>query len=468
MGNFKNKAAGRPKAPADSRPGFSAAARLAAEAKASFGAGLWLTLLTAPLMGFKIDAYSQAITHHWFNLLYVFGGAFALSWLWRFLLKRRELSLARAAAGQKGGPGPETRLPLGRPLRFLAANAMASAFEKTGPQLPLALLLIFFAVFPAVVGPYHTLAMFSALLYVTLGLGLNLVVGLSGLLHLGYAAFFAIGAYTYGLLYHHLGWGFWVCLPLGAVNATIFGLLLGFPVLRLRGDYLAIVTLGFGEIVRLVLTNLDWLTEGSRGINNIPAPGLFNLNLNQLALKWLGPGAARLDLNLIYLYYLALALAVLTILAVYRLENSRLGRAWLALREDEIAGQAMGIDLTRAKLTAFALGSAPAGLAGALLAAQSAHIDPKMFDFTVAALILSIVVLGGMGSIAGVVLGALALVLLPEYLRAFSEYRPLVFGALMVAMMVFRPQGLIPKRRRTSYEPAFSPAAEGADHDQPR
>jgi branched-chain amino acid transport system permease protein len=287
--------------------------------------------------------------------------------------------------------------------------------------------------------------MTTALIYITLGLGLNVVVGVSGLLNLGYVAFYAIGAYTYALLGYYFGWSFWVCLPLGALLSTLMGLLLGLPIIRLSGDYLAIVTLSFGEITRLVLTNLD-VTRGPRGISGIKPPSLFGINLNGAPKDFLVKTVnltPDLDLNRVLIYLIILALVAVTILCVYRLENSRLGRAWLALREDEIACQAMGVNRTRAKLTAFALGSTWAGLAGVVFASQITFINPSSFSFMESIMILSIVVLGGMDSIPGVVIGAAVLILLPEQLRAFSSYRMLIFGALMVLMMVFRPGGLI-------------------------
>jgi branched-chain amino acid transport system permease protein len=248
-------------------------------------------------------------------------------------------------------------------------------------------------------------------------------------------AFYAVGAYSYAILNRHFGLNFFCALPVGAMLGALFGILLGFPVLRLRGDYLAIVTLGFGEIVRLILENWNGLSGGPSGIGNIARPGFFATSMS-------------LKSATIYMYYIVIALTVFTMVCVHRLRNSRTGRAWIALREDELACQAIGVDKTRMKLTAFALGATWAGMAGVLFAAKTTFINPASFTFLESALILSIVVLGGMGSILGVVLGALVLVLLPEYLRAFSEYRMLVFGASMVLMMVFRPQGLLPAARR--------------------
>jgi branched-chain amino acid transport system permease protein len=273
-------------------------------------------------------------------------------------------------------------------------------------------------------------------MYVVLGLGLNIVVGQAGLLNLGYVAFYAAGAYTYALLYYHFGVGFWLALPLGALAATILGILLALPVLRLQGDYLAIVTLGFGEITRIVLENWNEFSFGPSGISGIPRPGLFGIELGMQEAQ-------------VYLYFLMIGLCIITIFVVNRLQDSRIGRALLALREDEIACEAMGIDKTRVKLTAFALGSTWAGLVGVIFAAKTTFVNPASFTFLESAMILSIVVLGGTGSIIGIVIGALVLILLPEYLRAFSDYRMLLFGIIMVIMMVFRPQGIVTGVRKT-------------------
>ena len=261
-----------------------------------------------------------------------------------------------------------------------------------------------------------------------LGLGLNIVVGLAGQLVLGYAAFYAVGAYTYGLLNTYFGLGFWAVLPVGGIMAALFGLMLGFPVLRLKGDYLAIVTLGFGEIIRLVLENWTSVTKGSFGLSNLSRPSLFGMEM----------GVTEAT-N--YIYYIVLAAVVVTIIVV--------GLALQALREDEIACEAMGIDLTKVKLSAFALGSCWAGFAGVIFAAKTTFINPASFTFMESAMVLSMVVLGGMGSVLGVTIAAAILVLAPEYLRAFSEYRMLLFGAVMVIMMIYRPQGLISGEKRT-------------------
>jgi branched-chain amino acid transport system permease protein len=297
----------------------------------------------------------------------------------------------------------------------------------------------------------------TVLIYVMLGWGLNVVVGLAGLLDLGYVAFYAVGAYTYGLLSTHFGFGFWESLPIAGGLAAAFGMLLGYPTLRLRGDYLAIVTLGFGEIIRLLLVNWGDLTGGPNGISSIPKPTFFGLPM-QVSRD--GPTFSTVfgveyspAQRVIFLYYLILALALLTNLLVSRLRRLPVGRAWEAVREDEIACKAMGINVTNVKLSAFATGAMLAGFAGVFFAARQGFISPESFTFSESATILAIVVLGGMGSQLGVVLAAALLVILPELGRDFAEYRMLLFGIAMVLIMVVRPGGLISHRRATVSAP---------------
>jgi branched-chain amino acid transport system permease protein len=382
---------------------------------------LWFMFLTFPIMVIKVNTLDNVVEWRWANLAYVGIGAFALSFLWRRMLKRKRALSKMAEQGQLDG-----------------LNQSFGARLMEDPKLyrpAMALGLVACVVFPLVFSTYQTNILISALIYVVLGLGLNITVGLAGLLDLGYVAFFAVGAYSYPLLYEHFGVTFWLALPIGAALGALFGLLLGFPILRLRGDYLAIVTLGFGSIVKIVLENWGDFTHGPSGIANIPRPGFFGVEMN-------------LTQATTYVYYIMIVLVLITILVTNRLKDSRIGRAWIALREDEIACVAMGIDMAKTKLSAYALGAAWAGLVGVIFAAKTTFINPASFTFMESAIILSIVVLGGMGSIFGVIIGAFILILLPEYLRAFSEYRMLVFGLTMVLMMIFRPQGIISDIRR--------------------
>ncbi|MEE9100186.1 MULTISPECIES: high-affinity branched-chain amino acid ABC transporter permease LivM [Pseudomonas] len=291
------------------------------------------------------------------------------------------------------------------------------------------------------------------LIYVLLGLGLNIVVGLAGLLDLGYVGFYAVGAYSYALLSHYYGLGFWTCLPIAGLMAAFFGFILGFPVLRLRGDYLAIVTLGFGEIIRILLRNLTWLTGGPNGISNIEKPSLFGLSFERRAPEGMQTFheffgiAYNSNYKVVFLYLVALLLVLLVLFVINRLLRMPLGRAWEALREDEIACRALGLNPTIIKLSAFTLGACFAGFAGSFFAARQGLVTPESFTFIESATILAIVVLGGLGSQLGVILAAVVMILLPELMREFSEYRMLMFGAIMVLMMIWRPQGLLPMQR---------------------
>jgi branched-chain amino acid transport system permease protein len=376
--------------------------------------------LTFPIMVIRVNTIENVVEWRWMNMMYVGCGSFVLSFFWRYLSGRK------ISGGKRVSESREEAIPLTKRI-FSDRRIVLSV---------IGFLAVFAFIFPFVFSIYQTNIMTTALMYVVLGLGLNIVVGQAGLLNLGYVAFYAAGAYTYALLHYHFGVGFWLALPLGALAATVLGILLALPVLRLRGDYLAIVTLGFGEITRLILENWNEFSFGPSGISGIPRPGLFGMEMN-------------IQEATTYLYFLMIILCIITIFVVNRLQDSRIGRALIALREDETACQAMGIDKTRVKLTAFALGSTWAGLVGVIFAAKTTFVNPGSFTFLESAMILSIVVLGGMGSITGIITGALILILLPEYLRAFSDYRMLLFGIIMVIMMIFRPQGIVRGVRRT-------------------
>ncbi|MEI2414603.1 high-affinity branched-chain amino acid ABC transporter permease LivM [Orrella sp. JC864] len=316
------------------------------------------------------------------------------------------------------------------------------------------LLLLGLVIWPFFSGRSNVDIATLVLIYVMLGLGLNIVVGFAGLLDLGFVGFYAVGAYTYALLYHWADWSFWQALPLSGAMAALFGFLLGFPVLRLRGDYLAIVTLGFGEIIRLLLINLNQWTGGPDGISGIPKPTVLGL---EMARRPSEPGGTTFHDMLgltfsnqhmvIYLYLMALLLALITLFVSTRLIRMPVGRAWEALREDEIACRSLGLNPTRIKLSAFTLGAMFAGFGGAFFAARQGLVNPESFTFIESALILAIVVLGGMGSQVGVILAAIVLTVLPELAREFAEYRMLLFGLVMVLMMMWRPQGLLPMKR---------------------
>ena len=402
--------------------------------KRSLIVALWFIFLTFPIMVVKVNTLKNIVEWRWMNMLWVGIGAFVLSYIWRWALERKAMQAKDDSLDADGNA---------------AASLTERLFEEPKVYRPLIIIAaLFFLVFPLIFNISQTNIMVLALIFVVLGLGLNINVGLAGMLDLGYVAFFAIGAYTYGILNSKFGLGFWPSLPLGGLVATIFGILLGFPILRLRGDYLAIVTLGFATIAHVVILNGEDFFGGAKGIANISRPGLFGLEMSIAGVTT-------------YIYYLMIALVVFTIFITNRLKDSRIGRAWMALREDEIACVAMGIDMAKTKLSAYAFGAFWAGAVGVIFAARNTYLHPNSFTFMESAIVLSIVVLGGMGSILGVIIAALVLILMPEYLRAFSDYRMLAFGAVMVLMMIFRPQGLIANVRRTyEYNPDDS-AEEG-------
>jgi branched-chain amino acid transport system permease protein len=388
--------------------------------KSSLLASAWFVFLTFPFMVIKVNTLKDTVEWRWMNMLWVAVGAFGLSLVWRWAMEKRSHGSAEkeqdvqaeATLGQRILEDPKVYRPL---IGVVAAAAILMPFVSEMYQV--------------------TIWVF-ALIYVVLGLGLNITVGLAGLLDLGYVAFFGIGAYTYAILNTRFDLDFWLCLPIGGLVGALLGIILGFPILRLRGDYLAIVTLGFGSIAKIVYENWEGVFNGAKGIGKIARPGLFGIEMNISAATT-------------FTYYLMLLMVLFTIFITNRLKDSRIGRAWMALREDEIACVAMGVDMARTKLSAYALGAFWAGLVGVIFASQTTYINPASFDFMLSAIVLSMVVFGGMGSIVGVVVAALVLSLLPEYLRAFEDYRMLVFGAAMVLMMIFRPQGLISNVRKT-------------------
>ncbi len=378
------------------------------------------------------------------------------------------------------------------PARRAAPKARSLAFAGSGAAravsiIGLALLVVYPFLILLLVGKAASLKWIDnfgiqILIYVMLGWGLNIVVGLAGLLDLGYVAFYAVGAYSYALLAAStpikefmadmIGptfwplWAFWICLPVAGILAAFWGVILGFPVLRLRGDYLAIVTLAFGEIIRLVLINWIDLTNGYAGISGIPRPSFFGVPFNASDSGFAAVFGLEFSplYRTIFLFYLILALALLTNWVTLRLRRLPVGRAWEALREDEIACRSLGINTTNTKLTAFAIGAGFGGFAGAFFAARQNFISPESFTFMESAIILAIVVLGGMGSQIGVAIAAVAMIGGTEILRELdwlkhifgqsfdpAQYRMLIFGLAMVLVMIWRPRGLISTRYPSIY-----------------
>lgn len=401
------------------------------------GTALIALALAVPFIGLKSDSQGVALqlTTRWPLMFAIVGSVLAGRVL--FLLFRSRRARPRTPAPQKRAGAKETVSTWGGRHTLIIGMA-GFAFAALLPFLPFA-------------NRYVVDIGTTFLIYVMLGWGLNIVVGLAGLLDLGYVAFYAVGAYSYALISTELGWSFWFCLPLAGLFAAMFGVALGFPVLRLRGDYLAIVTLGFGEIVRIVLTNWVAFTHGPDGISGIPRPSFFGFSFSR------GEGSFSelfgIDYSsqhrVVFLYFLILALAGLTNWFTLRMRKLPTGRAWEALREDEIACRSLGINPTNVKLSAFALGAMFAGFAGAFFSTRQGFVSPESFTFMESAIILAIVVLGGMGSQLGVVLAAFALVILPEWFREFEQYRMFLFGAAMVVIMVLKPSGVMGNREPT-------------------
>jgi branched-chain amino acid transport system permease protein len=428
---------------------------VAAAKEAAIAAGV-MAILALPLIGFILADVAGGVT-----LKTRFGGvltAAAIVFAGRFAL----------AMLRGRGTGTFTRITAGISRRVAGSGIgrfvgpALAGFAVVLPVLPFA-------------DRYIIDLGTSVLIYVMLGWGLNIVVGLAGLLDLGYVAFYAVGAYSFALLALHFDLSFWLCLPLAGLFAAVFGIILGFPVLRLRGDYLAIVTLGFGEIIRIVLLNWQDFTGGPNGLSSIPRPSFFGAPIARSAPEGQTPfhefvapvmepiaaffgGEWGFDAlhRIIWLYYIILALALVTNVFTLRIRRLPVGRAWEALREDEIACRSLGINPTNTKLSAFAIGAMFAGFAGSFFAARQGFVSPESFTYIESAVILAIVVLGGMGSQIGVVVAAAFLILIPEFGRDFAQYRMLLFGLAMVLVMIWRPQGLVSGR-----DPSVRLHAEG-------
>ena len=406
--------------------------------KTAFFSALLVLAVAYPVLGLKLTTVGIKLEVHGASpaVLWTIAAAAVAMFFWQLFRDRLGSALAGAPSLPKMPAGASNFLTLPSTQRWIILGlivvALAWPFFGSRGAVDIATLI---------------------LIYVMLGLGLNIVVGLAGLLDLGYVGFYAVGAYSYALLSHYYGLSFWMCLPIAGLMAAFFGFILGFPVLRLRGDYLAIVTLGFGEIIRILLRNMTELTGGPNGISNIDKPTLFGLSFERRAAEGMQTfheyfGLAYNSINkVIFLYLVALLLVLLTLFVINRLLRMPIGRAREALREDEIACRALGMNPTVIKLSAFTLGAAFAGFAGSFFAARQGLVTPESFTFIESAIILAIVVLGGMGSQLGIILAAVVMILLPELMREFSEYRMLMFGALMVLMMIWRPQGLLPMQR---------------------
>ena len=341
-------------------------------------------------------------------------------------------------------------------IQSTIGKLITNFLDTKGTQIALSA-IIFSVIFPFLpfTDRYLMDIAIMMLTYIMLGWGLNIVIGLAGLLDLGYVAFYAVGAYSYALFAIHFGWSFWICLPIAGIFAAMFGVLLGFPVLRLRGDYLAIVTLAFGEMIRILLLNWYQLTKGPDGLTGIPRPSFFGLPFKsfpdegeQTFHTFFGLEYSPMQ-RIIFLYYLILVLALITNLFTIKIRRLPIGRAWEALREDEIACKSLGVNPRNTKLTAFAIGAMFGGFAGSFFATRQAFISPESFTFIESAIIVAIVVLGGMGSQTGVVLATVFLIGLIEVFRDFESYRMIAFGGAMVLIMIFRPRGILATRKPT-------------------
>ena len=380
----------------------------------------FLAIILIPMLGFKSTSFEPGRA---FKTLGVFVAILVINFV---------ATLIRSRRGEDRSP----KVPL--------TDRIGERINRIPKIYSLGLVVAIAAIFPLLANNYMIDVGITCLIYVALGLGLNVVVGLCGLLDLGYIAFYAVGAYTYSLLNLTFGLSFWAALPIGVVLGMVCGCIIGYPTLKMRGDYLAIVTLGFGEIIRLVLNNWDSLTAGPNGLFGMARPALYYPSFGEDGFAWVTYHLKSLPA----LYYCIMIIAILTIIGVRRLDNSRIGRAWIAIREDEVAAELSGVPTTWIKLLAYALGAAFASVAGAFFAAKLSYTNPNFFLFMESCIVLCIVVLGGVGSIPGIVIAAFVLIAVPEVFRGLENYRMLAFGGIMTTMMIIKPEGLIPASRR--------------------
>ena len=405
--------------------------------KDSLFTGLIALALFGPIVGLRTVAKNEVLEVHpkWFVVLIIVIVCAVGRFLTNLYVYNRD---------QKTG------------IQSSIGKSISNFLDTKGYQIALTA-IIFSVIFPFLpfTDRYLMDIAIMMLTYIMLGWGLNIVIGLAGLLDLGYVAFYAVGAYSYALFAIHFGWSFWICLPIAGIFAAMFGVLLGFPVLRLRGDYLAIVTLAFGEMIRILLLNWYQLTKGPDGLTGIPRPSFFGLPFKsfpdegeQTFHTFFGIEYDPMQ-RIIFLYYLILVLALITNLFTIKIRRLPIGRAWEALREDEIACKSLGVNPRNTKLTAFAIGAMFGGFAGSFFATRQAFISPESFTFIESAIIVAIVVLGGMGSQTGVVLATVFLIGLIEVFRDFESYRMIAFGGAMVLIMIFRPRGILATRKPT-------------------
>ena len=452
-----------------SQPSAAAAAQLVPALRTAAAAALVAFGLSFPIISYHAESNINnelVLIGRWFWSFVIAAIVFVFVFLRQMANSDWRVWFDRVGAIAVGGMGGAL-VQAAREGEGVAppSRARVLAGRYLGPAA-LGFVIVFPFIILAALGPAGSLKWINnygvqILIYVMLGWGLNIVVGLAGLLDLGYVAFYAVGAYSYALLSTSFALSFWICLPLAGLLASMWGVILGFPVLRLRGDYLAIVTLAFGEIIRLVLINWVDLTNGYAGISGIPKITFFGIPFTDdddgFAAVFHLPFSPIY--RTIFLFYLILALALLTNLVTLRLRRLPIGRAWEALREDEIACRSLGINTRNTKLTAFALGAMFGGFAGSFFSVRQGFVSPESFTFIESATILAIVVLGGMGSQLGVAVAAAVMIGVPELMRELdwmkavfgqdfdpTQYRMLLFGAAMVIMMIWKPRGLVSTR----------------------